>query len=163
MKYLFITTTVILIASCSSPDKSRQLQIQTDSLSSKLHNIYKPGFGEFMGNVQLHHAKLWFAGTNNNWRLADYEVQEMQEALANIQKYCTDRPESQVVDVLYPAIDSINNAIKNQSLQSFKSSYTLLTRTCNDCHKSTGHDFNVIITPTTVPVTDQDFKVKSPL
>jgi len=150
---------IILLASCNTNPNSKNLQGQIDSLNSKVHNAYQPGFGEFMSNIQLHHAKLWFAGINNNWRLADYEVHEMQEALVSIQKYNKDRPESQIIDVLYPSIDSINAAIAQKNPQFFKSSYELLTRTCNDCHKSTAHDFNVITIPTTPPISNQDFKV----
>ena len=159
MRNLIIAIPFIIFASCTNTTENRYLETQIDSLNNKLHNTYKPGFGEFMSSIQLHHAKLWFAGTNNNWKLADYEVHEMQEALANIQKYNTDRPESQVVDAVYPAIDSITNAIKQQDQQLFKSSYILLTRTCNDCHKSTSHEFNVITIPTTPPVSNQNFKV----
>jgi hypothetical protein len=148
----------ILFSSCSAHNDNKHLEAQVDSLNNKLRNSYKPGFGEFMSNIQLHHAKLWFAGSNNNWQLADYEVHEMQEALANIQKYNNDRPESQVVDVVYPSIDSLNNAIKQQNLQLFKSSYNLLTRSCNDCHKSTGHGFNIITIPSLPPVSNQNFK-----
>ena len=35
-----------------------------------------PGFEEFMSNIQAHHAKLWFAGQNHNWKLADFEIHE---------------------------------------------------------------------------------------
>ena len=35
---------------------------------------YVPGLGELMAGQQVRHAKLWFAGENENWRLAAYEV-----------------------------------------------------------------------------------------
>ena len=37
---------------------------------------YEPGLGEFMTATQLRHAKLWFAGTQNNWDLAAYEIDD---------------------------------------------------------------------------------------
>src|SRR6202051_2701492 len=42
---------------------------------------YAPGLGEFMTATQLRHAKLWFAGKENNWDLAAYEIDEIMEGL----------------------------------------------------------------------------------
>jgi hypothetical protein len=42
---------------------------------------YQPGLGEFMTATQLRHAKLWFAGKQNNWDLAAYEIDEIKEGL----------------------------------------------------------------------------------
>src|SRR5258708_38764496 len=42
---------------------------------------YAPGLGEFMTATQLRHAKLWFAGKQNNWDLAAYEIDEIKEGL----------------------------------------------------------------------------------
>lgn len=69
------------------------LQKKIDSLQSQIENTYKPGLGEFMSEIQVHHAKLWFAGKNGKWELANFEIGEIQEALDDIPKYCADRPE----------------------------------------------------------------------
>jgi hypothetical protein len=55
-------------------------------------------------------------------------------------------------------IDSIKKAIEGQDQERFKKSYNLLTQTCNNCHKETNHEFNVIITPLNPPFTNQEFK-----
>ena len=33
-----------------------------------------PGLGEYMTGLQLHMAKLWYAASASNWKLADYEL-----------------------------------------------------------------------------------------
>src|SRR5947209_12244569 len=43
--------------------------------------LYQPGLGEFMTATQLRHAKLWFAGKQNSWELAAYEIDEIKEGL----------------------------------------------------------------------------------
>jgi hypothetical protein len=160
MKLIASLFLLSILAGCNSKSNNNEsLKAQVDSLQHKLNNTYKPGLGEFMSSIQIHHAKLWFAGTNKNWKLADFEIHEMQEALGNIQKYNTDRPEAQIVDVVNPAIDSINSAITKQNSESFKKGFILLTNTCNDCHKSTGHGFNVVTVPTAPPLSNQSFKV----
>lgn len=148
-----------MLAACNQQaGNTQQLQIQIDSLKSKLDNSYRPGFGEFMSSIQVHHAKLWFAGTNNNWKLADFEIHEIQEALDDIQQFNTDRPEAKAIGMINPVIDSVSNAIKQQNQQLFKNSYTLLTNTCNNCHKATEHEFNVVTIPAIPPISNQSFK-----
>jgi len=159
MKSQFFPLLLIILAACSQPkDNIKKLQAEIDSLQNKLDNSYKPGFGEFMSGIQMHHAKLWFAGTNNNWKLADFEVHEIQEALEAIKQFNTDRPEVKAIGMINPAIDSVNNAIKQQNQQLFRHSYTLLTNTCNNCHRATQHEFNVITIPANPPISNQDFK-----
>jgi len=148
-----------IVPACNGKtDKTQHLQNQIDSLEKKLENGYRPGLGEFMSSIQLHHAKLWFAGVNKNWKLADFEIQEIQESVEAIQEFNNDRPEVKEIGMIKPSIDSVRNAIKEQNVQSFKDSYLLLTNTCNNCHKVTEHSFNVVTIPSAPPVVNQDFK-----
>jgi hypothetical protein len=48
-----------------------------------------------MSSIQVHHNKLWFAGESQNWKLANFESHEIQEAIQDIEKYQTEREESQ--------------------------------------------------------------------
>jgi len=157
MKVTPLFILLIILASCGQGNNS-QLQAKVDSLQQKLNNAYKPGLGEFMLGIQEHHAKLWFAGMNKNWDLADFEVHEIGETLDDIKQYCTDRPEVKSIGMIDPAIAHINNAIKNKDEAAFKKDYIELTSDCNSCHKNNKHRFNVIVIPTALPVTNQDFK-----
>jgi hypothetical protein len=146
-------------SSCNSPSSDNQvLQNRIDSLEKKLGETYKPGFGEFMSGIQIHHAKLWFAGENKNWRLATFEINEIEESLSGIKQYCTDRPETKSLGMIDQPIDSINAAIGKQDPDLFKKNFNLLTQTCNNCHKETNHEFNVITIPLNPPFSNQDFK-----
>lgn len=159
MKALVFISSFFILASCNQQNnQAREMQAKIDSLRKQLTETYKPGLGEFMSGIQTHHAKLWFAGQNQNWALADFEIHEIQEALEDIQKFCSDRPEIKAIGMINPAIDSINNSIQQKNLTSFKSNFVLLTNTCNNCHKATGHAFNVITVPTNLPVANQEFK-----
>ncbi len=159
MKAILSLVSMALIMACNQPGSNvEQMQQQIDSLQRKLDNTYRPGLGEFMSGIQVHHAKLWYAGANNNWKLADFEVNEVMETLDDIKKYCPDRPEVKSIGMIDPAIDSMNAAIKQQNQQLFKSSFLLLTNTCNNCHRATAHEFNVIKVPDTPPFSNQEFK-----
>lgn len=134
------------------------MQATIDSLQKKLDDVYKPGFGEFMSAIQTHHAKLWFAGQQQNWELADFEIQEIKESLEDIRKYNADRPEVKSIGMIHAALDSVNTAIRQKDAPLFKNNFILLTNTCNACHRATEHAFNVVTIPTGLPVVNQDFK-----
>jgi hypothetical protein len=157
---LFFILIFGLFACNQQTDNTKVLQNRIDSLESKLADTYKPGFGEFMSGIQTHHSKLWFAGQNENWKLADFEVHEIMEAIEDIQKFQTERKESQMIGMINPALDSINNAIQQKNPALFKSSYTLLTNTCNNCHRAADFEFNVVKIPDTQPFSNQDFKIR---
>ena len=156
MKYFFI----LLIFVCSSCQQSKQntLQQKVDSLEKRLANTYKPGFGEFMSSIQVHHAKLWFAGQNQNWELADFEMHEIAETIDAIKEYQTEREESKKVDMLKPSLEAVKDAIEKKDPALFNSSYLLLTNSCNNCHKAVNFGFNVVKVPETPPFSNQAFK-----
>jgi len=158
MRTLSLLALIALFASCNQQNDTQKLQSQIDSLQKKLNHTYRPGLGEFMLGIQQHHAKLWFAGINKNWQLADFEVHEIGETIDDIKQYCTDRPEIKSIGIIDPALSSITAAIKNKDDQAFKKSFIDLTVGCNTCHKDNQHGFNVIITPTNLPIDNQNYR-----
>ena len=140
------------------PDQ-QNLQKEVDSLRTKLANAYKPGFGDFMLAVQIHHAKLWFAGQNKNWELADFELHEIRETLDDIRSYQPERKESALLPDLYANIDSLSTAVKAQNEAAFKHNFIDLTHACNSCHRSTNHGFNIVKIPDSPPFSNQVFRL----
>jgi len=156
--FTFIFLSTLIIACDDQQQTVRQLQSRIDSLQQQIDKSYKPGFGEFMGSIQVHHEKLWFAGINQNWKLADFEIGEIKESLEDIQTYCTDRPERKSLTMIDRPLDSISYAIQQKDEALFKKNFITLTNTCNNCHKATEHEFNVIKIPDTPPFSNQEFK-----
>ncbi|MDB5200512.1 MAG: hypothetical protein JWO92_2475 [Chitinophagaceae bacterium] len=160
MKYLIICLLLIIqLQACEHADNNQILQNRIDTLEKKISDTYKPGFGEFMSSIQVHHSKLWFAGENQNWKLADFEIHEIMESIEDIKKYQTERVESQKIDMITPALDSVNAAINQKNPTAFKTSYILLTNTCNNCHHAVNFEFNVVKIPGTPPFDNQSFKM----
>ena len=158
MKGFFIILIIACVTSSCQQSKQNALQQKVDSLEKKLANTYKPGFGEFMSSIQVHHAKLWFAGQNQNWQLADFEMHEIAETLEAIQQYQSEREESKKVDMLKPSLDAVKDAIDKKDVALFNSSYLLLTNSCNNCHKAVNFGFNVVKIPEAPPFSNQAFK-----
>jgi hypothetical protein len=146
---------ILLAATCTQ--RPADLQGQITRLQQSLDSAYKPGLGEFMSGIQVHHEKLWFAGKAENWKLADFEMGEIKEAIEDIRKYCTSRPEITSLPMIDPSLDSLDAAIKETNTPRFTSAFQLLTTTCNNCHRVTKHEFNVIKVPDTPPFSNQVF------
>ncbi len=160
----FATLLSMLLFNCSQQSgKQENSKNNPDSLAIQIEQLreqYRPGLGEIMGGIQTHHAKLWFAAINDNWKLADYEIAEIKERIEEAQEIETNRPEMKTISMIYPSIDSVANSIKQQNLSSFRNNFQILTNTCNSCHSINHFEFNVITIPTAPPVTNQDFKAK---
>lgn len=158
-KIFFLLIIVFGFLACSQPDKDVKEQYLQSKFDSLQANAYTPGLGEFMLGFQVHHAKLFFAGKNQNWALADFEINEIKEAEGNIKKYCSDRPEVKYISMIEVPIQNVLNSIHQKNEDQFKQNFVALTNTCNTCHQTTQHAFNVIQIPDTPPFSNQDFKV----
>ncbi len=157
--FLIFVFSLFLIQSCGDNNikvqkKIIRLEIQMDSLRTDL----TPGLGEFMNTIQLHHAKLWFAGINKNWKLANYEIGELRETFEQARKVETTRPEVKSIPIIYPPLDSLQDSIDRKDLAEFKKDFQFLTNTCNTCHRDNHFEFNIIKIPSAPPVTNQKFK-----
>ena len=158
MRTVITLISIISIFACNpATERIHVLQNRVDSLEHEITNAYTPGFGEFMSNIQAHHAKLWFAGLNQNWDLADFEVHEIIETANAVLKYQTERNESKEIGMIFPPLDSVSAAITEKSPENFMRTYTLLTNTCNTCHQATNFAFNVVKIPDTQSFSNQDF------
>ena len=155
---LFITLlSMFILAACNQKEPQKKSDADIEVQIQDLKDKYRPGLGEYMIVIQLHHGKLWFAGINNNWKLAGYEIGEIKESFESIKEVETDRPEVKDVGMIEPALDSLSVAISQKDQKSFRKNFEILTATCNNCHTNNKFEFNVIITPTAPPVTNQDF------
>jgi hypothetical protein len=96
MKTTLLLVCAMAFLSCNhSTGNTEVLEKRIDSLEKKLAASYTPGLGEFMSSIQVHHAKLWFAGQAQNWELANFEIAEIKESLDAIPLYCANRREVQ--------------------------------------------------------------------
>ena len=159
MKYKLVIFLALAFSACNQPqaDKINELQNRINQLEIQLADTYKPGFGDIMSRIQAHHAKLWFAGINENWKLADFEIHEITEGIDNIKKYQFDRKESGLIEMINPALEQVTLAIENKDPEAFKNSYTLLTNNCNECHRDTEFEYNIVKIPTSQQFSNQGF------
>ncbi len=116
---------------------------------------------ETMGYYQRFSNKLWLAGTNENWELADFythELEEVTEKLVDGNVIHDDYNISNLSEeMLLPKIEKVEEAIRKKDQVLFLENYSLMISSCNLCHKSTRHDFIKITVPNDSSVWNQDF------
>jgi hypothetical protein len=122
---------------------------------------YEPGLGEFMTATQLRHAKLWFAGKQNNWDLAAYEIDEIKEGLedaARLHPTFDGVPVAEMIKtIIDPRIEELEKAVRAKSSAKFMVAFDKLTSGCNNCHAGANKPFIRIQRPTESPLTNQNF------
>jgi hypothetical protein len=134
-------------------------------LSYKLDSLrtMMPGLGEYMTTIQLHVTKLWFAARASNWGLAAYELNELKETAETVERLHMFKDSVNVSSVLQSVRQSqmglLGLAIKNRNPRSFNSAYDETLAACNGCHRAAGYGFIHIVTPTSEPVTNQQWKM----
>jgi hypothetical protein len=120
---------------------------------------YVPGLGEFMIANQIHHAKLWFAGSSENWDLAAYELGELKEGFddaARLYPTFKDIPVGAMIQQnLGEPLADLAKIIDTRNAADFGRSFDRLTAACNTCHTGAAHAFIRISRPTQPPVTNQ--------
>lgn len=163
MNKVFLIVLSLALASCSSgtTKKIEALNNRMDGVEIKQADSYRPSFSLFMSAIQMHHAKIWFAGKEQNWPLADFEANRMLECLDDLKKYESERKEINALNSIGPILDDVASAIKQKNAVAFKTNYVALTAACNNCHQSTGVGFILIKTPEDIPVTNQIFAVQA--
>jgi hypothetical protein len=123
----------------------------------------RPGLGEFMTTMQLHTGKLWFAAKASNWDLADYELDELREAMEGAKSLHAEKNRvniSNVLDsVLQTQIVRLAESTRGRNPSDFQKAYDETLRACNGCHEESGRKFINIVRPTIPPVSNQRWQM----
>ena len=103
---------------------------------------YLPHLADLMNEaMQVHHAKLWFAGHANNWELASYELKKIKETIEEVKETIVEIqtaapqwqrvPVGEMLAILDGALVNLDQAVKTKDAAKFDTAYHELTATCN--------------------------------
>src|ERR1022692_3970719 len=77
----FVGTAGLLVNFNATPGRAQEVK----------RNVYLPQLADLMNeSMQIHHAKLWFAGHAGNWVLAAYEVKKIKGTIEEIKETIVD-------------------------------------------------------------------------
>lgn len=159
-KYLLTILALVLLQSCTD-NKIEQLEQEISNLKK---SQYQPGLGEIMGYIQVRHAKLWFAGQAENWNLAQYELEELEEGFTDIKSMHRiheklPKPSAVMIDeTMSTPIKGLRQSIAVKNISQFNLSYQLLTNACMACHTASGVTYIKLAIPTNPPYSNQTYK-----
>jgi hypothetical protein len=132
--------------------------------AQELPKSYVPGLGEFMGRIQVDHAKLWLAGEARNWDLADYELTELKEVFSDVQDFVPryqNIPVGDMIDaIITGTMADLDKAISARDFKAFSTAFDALTSACNSCHQAASRPFITIRRPAQSSFSNQDFAPK---
>jgi hypothetical protein len=127
---------------------------------------FNPGIGDLMNLiVQPRHTKLWLAGKEANWTLAEYEAKELRSALANVAKArpnFRNQPVSELIETFTGApFKAIDAAVHDHDAAKFAEAYASLNGGCNGCHTALNQPQVVIRVPEQSFYPDQEFQPRN--
>lgn len=118
-----------------------------------------------MGAMQRHINKLWFAGTNNNWQLAQFYVHEIEESMEKIEHANVYEDGIALSPLIrnfgLKSLEPLEAAIEKNDAKAFETSYDLLVTGCNNCHSTVKHSFIKIQRPITPALDNQVYGVSN--
>jgi hypothetical protein len=127
----------------------------------ELPKSYFPGLGEFMGRIEVDHAKLWLAGEARNWDLATYQLGELKEVFADVQDLLPryqNIPVGEMIDaIMTGTITDLEGSIAAHDFGKFSASFDKLTEACNSCHQAANRPYIAIRRPAQSNFSNQDF------
>jgi hypothetical protein len=167
-----LVTPAVLVTSCAKPAVARpaaekkEEAKKAESPASKAAPIpapWTPGLGELMSLQQMRHVKLWFAGEAGNWKLAAYEVDELNEGFDDIVRLHPTHKDSPVpipeavAKIVREPLSEAGKAIAAMDKARFAKAFDAVTEACNSCHRATNFSFNVVRRPASNPYVNQSF------
>ncbi|MFI5013366.1 MAG: hypothetical protein ACHQAY_13575 [Hyphomicrobiales bacterium] len=152
--FALLICSAITAASAQTPPPGQDQTAQSKS-------AYLPKVGDIMGQTQLRHFKLWFAGSLGNWQLANYEIGQIWDSFdtaAKLYPMLGDVPFAQLLKgESVPPLADMDKAIAAKNNKEFDAAFERLTAACNSCHVAAHVGFIKIKVPTSSPFSDQSF------
>ncbi|HUK58020.1 MAG TPA: hypothetical protein VLV50_02225 [Stellaceae bacterium] len=122
-------------------------------------DTYKPRLGDIMGATQLRHIKLWYAGADQNWALAGYELEQIKDSFQDAMVLYPGLPTANMLPMAGPST-ALDAAIRAKDRKAFARAFNQMTAACNACHQSQGYGAIVIKVPNSSPFSDEMFPPK---
>ncbi|MCC5915415.1 MAG: hypothetical protein JJU46_13660 [Balneolaceae bacterium] len=107
----------------------------TGNLEEKLETItnHLRGFDMAMVETGYRHVELYWAGQDENWGYADYQVEKLKLAIERGLERRPARAES-AQQYLEQALPEMEDAVNERDKELFNQTFEAFTRSCNACH-----------------------------
>lgn len=136
MKNILITTCAIMLLSCSN-NKTQKSQGQwikgsEEQQLSAIENQFR-GFDMAMVETGYRYQELYWAGQDQNWDFADYQLEKIEKAIKNGLQRRPKRAKSANY-FLTVTLPEMRKALQKRDSTVFNNSFQTLTNSCISCH-----------------------------
>ena len=131
----FMLLSFFLFSGCAHRGDNVSLRWLTGTTNEKFHDVERHlgGFGAAMWEVGYRYTALYWAGEDENWLYADYQLDEMEEALEHGFERRPARVES-AVTFMENALPRMIEAAQAKNSDRFHEAFQNFTVQCNMCH-----------------------------
>ena len=138
---LFYFFTLILIVSCNEKNDSKGLTWLNLPDNEKFKVIEKQfrGFDKTMVEVGYRYNELYWAGEDQNWELALYHLEKIDQAINLGLERRPKRKES--AQIIFPVLEELVQITKSKDRIRFREGFKVLQQTCRNCHQAEGVSF----------------------
>ncbi len=148
MKYLTLFMLPIFLA-CNRKQEAAQGQWIKGNAQEKLETIENQfrGFDMAMVETGYRYQELYWAGKDQNWEYADYQLEKIKKAI----EYGLERRpkrKSSAQHFLTVTLTQMNEALKKRDTVFFNKNFEMLTNSCISCHAMVKVPFFTVKTPT---------------
>lgn len=135
MRYLIILTTIIFLFSCNQKTKTIQGSWIKGTEQEKIETIENQfrGFDMTMLETGYRYQELYWAGQDENWEYAGYQLEKIQKAIENGLVRRPKRAQSarHFLTVILP---EMQKALEKRDTIVFNKNFQALTNSCISCH-----------------------------
>ena len=106
-----------------------------------------PGLGEYMAMIEYHHDNLSKAINKQNYKRADYEIDELYEVFEIAEKVHNNheklkQPLNETLPgFMYAPLNLLRKQLKIKDSLAIKNQFKNVTINCNACHAANGMEF----------------------
>lgn len=154
MKNMLVISVALgfLLSGCGF-DRKRPVKERLEVLEERITELEsrKPEMSSSMNQIQIHHAKLYFALQHENHELMKYLVHELEEGFEYVVE---NHGMHDGVDIsgltqntAIPALKELENSLNDLDTGKLSQDFEFLTVSCNKCHIASGHPFIKIKNP----------------
>ena len=136
MKWLISITALLLLCSCgNNQEQNAQGQWIKGKEQEKLETVENQfmGFDMAMVETGYRYQELYWAGQDENWEYADYQIEKIRKAIENGLERRPKRAKS-AEHFLTVALPEMEKALEKRDTVVFNKNFQMLTNSCISCH-----------------------------
>ncbi|MCC5917710.1 MAG: hypothetical protein JJU02_10350 [Cryomorphaceae bacterium] len=133
--YTFVFAVFFIASGCREKSQPEQGAWIKGSEREKIKKIEKQfrGFDHAMVETGYRYQELYWAGQDENWEYADYQIEKIRVAIENGLERRPKRAKS-AEHFLSFALPEMQKSVSERDTAVFKRGFEMLTTQCNNCH-----------------------------